>query len=67
MGIGMVRRVWTVLRDEKGIETGEWIAILAIVLTIAFLVYGTTGAGPLATGLTNTVNKITAALTGLNP
>jgi Flp pilus assembly pilin Flp len=67
MLMGMVRRIWTVLRDEKGIETGEWIAILALVLAIAFIVYGAGGGGALQTGLAGVVTQITTALAGLNP
>ncbi len=61
--------VWMSLRDERGIETAEWIAILAVVLAIAFIVYNPTSAtgGALGGALTGVVNSISTALTGLTP
>ena len=62
MFLEMARRLGMVLRDERGIETAEWIAILAIVLAIAFVVYTP---GGLEAGLTTVVTNITTALGGL--
>ncbi len=62
-------RVWKTLRDQRGIETGEWIAILAIVLAVAWAVYQPTSntGGTLGAALTGVVDKISTSLTGLTP
>jgi hypothetical protein len=44
------------LRDERGIETAEWLIITALVAAIALLVYSS--GGPLATGLQTAVCTI---------
>jgi len=46
------------LRDERGIETLEWIAIGALILGVAFVVYP----GTLQTGLITLVGNISTAL-----
>jgi len=53
-----MKRILGYLRDERGIETLEWIAIGALILGIAFVVYP----GTLGPALTTVVNNISTAL-----
>ncbi len=55
------RTLWMALRDERGAETGEWIAILALILGVAFLVYP----GALGPGLIALTGTIVGALGGI--
>lgn len=56
-----MKTVFTHLRNEQGIETLEWIAIGALILGIAFVVYP----GTLQPALTGLVTTISGALGGI--
>ena len=56
-----MKRILGYLRDERGIETLEWVAIGALVLGMAFVVYP----GTLQGGLLTLVGNIVTALTGV--
>jgi hypothetical protein len=56
-----MKRILGYLRDERGIETLEWIAIGALILGVAFVVYP----GTLQPVLTALVGTIGAALSGI--
>ena len=56
-----MKRILGYLRDERGIETLEWIAIGALILGIAFVVYP----GTLQPALTSLVTTIAGALSGI--
>jgi len=56
-----MKRILGYLRDERGIETLEWVAIGALVLGMAFVVYP----GTLQGGLVTLVGNIVTALTGV--
>jgi hypothetical protein len=56
-----MKRILGYLRDERGIETLEWIAIGALILGVAFVVYP----GTLQPVLTALVGTIGAALGGI--
>jgi Flp pilus assembly pilin Flp len=53
-----MKRILGYLRDERGIETLEWIAIGALILGVAFVVYP----GTLQPALVTLVTTIGAAL-----
>jgi Flp pilus assembly pilin Flp len=57
----VMKRILGYLRDERGIETLEWIAIGALILGVAFVVYP----GTLQAGLITLVGNISTALTGI--
>ena len=59
----MMRRILGYLKDERGIETLEWIAVGALILAVAIAVYPGTLTGQLQTVVTN----IGTTLTGLVP
>jgi Flp pilus assembly pilin Flp len=59
-GAGM-KRIVGYLKDEQGIETLEWIAVGALIIAVALVVYP----GTLQGGLITTVTAITNKLTGL--
>jgi Flp pilus assembly pilin Flp len=54
-----MQRILGYLRDERGLETMEWIAIGALVLGVAFVLYP----GVLQTALQAVVGNISTALT----
>ena len=55
----LVKRVQSVLRNEEGIETLEWIAIaVLIVIGVAFALY----AGPLKTAVSNAITSVSSHL-----
>lgn len=56
-----MKRILGYLKDERGIETLEWIAIGALILGVAFVVYP----GTLQGALTTVVGNISTALTGI--
>ena len=58
-----MKRILGYLKDERGIETLEWIAIGALILGVAFVVYP----GTLQGALTTTVTAVGNALTGAVP
>ncbi len=53
-----MKRILGYLRDERGIETLEWIAIGALILGVAFVVYP----GTLQPALITLVGTISTAL-----
>ena len=61
-GKAVMKRILGYLRDERGIETLEWVAIGALILGVAFVVYP----GTLQTALTTVVTNISGALTGIS-
>lgn len=58
-----MKRILGYLRDERGIETLEWIAIGALILGVAFVVYP----GALQTALVLLVGTISTALGAIGP
>jgi hypothetical protein len=58
-GGAVMKTILGYLRDERGLETMEWIAIGALVLGVAFVIYP----GVLQTALTTVVGNISTALT----
>lgn len=57
----MLQRMIGYLRNEQGIETLEWIAVGALIIAVAIVVYP----GTLQDGLVTVVNAVVAKLTGL--
>ena len=53
-----MKRILGYLKDERGIETLEWIAVGALILGVAIVVYP----GVLQTALVDTVGRISGAL-----
>lgn len=53
-----MKRILGYLKDERGVETLEWIAIGALILGVAFVVYP----GNLQLALTGVVTTISTAL-----
>jgi len=60
-GVIIVKKIMSYLRNEQGIETLEWIAMGAVIVALALLVYP----GTLATGINSVIADITTKLTGL--
>lgn len=58
-----MKKILGYLKDERGIETLEWIAIGALILGVAFVVYP----GTLQGALTTVVTNVGAALSGAVP
>jgi len=56
-----MKRILGYLKDERGIETLEWIAMGALILGVAFVVYP----GTLQGELTALVTRIGTALVGI--
>ena len=56
-----MKKVLGYVKDEQGIETLEWIAVGALIIAVALVVYP----GTLQDGLVTVVQKITAKLTGI--
>jgi len=56
-----MKRILGYLKDEKGIETLEWIAVGALIVAVALVVYP----GTLQGGLITVVTAITDKLTGI--
>jgi Flp pilus assembly pilin Flp len=57
-----MKRMLGYLRDERGIETLEWIAIGALILGVAFVVYPST-LQPALTGLVGTISTALGTIT----
>lgn len=57
----MLQRMIGYLKNEQGIETLEWIAVGALIIAVAVVVYP----GTLQTGLIAVVTAVTDKLTGL--
>lgn len=58
----MGKTVTSLLVNERGIETLEWLAVAVLILIVAFAIFPV-----LQTGLTTVVNNITTALTSSVP
>jgi Flp pilus assembly pilin Flp len=56
-----MKKVLGYLKDEQGIETLEWIAVGALIVAVALVVYP----GTLQGGLITVVTAITDKLTGI--
>ena len=56
-----MKRIVGYLKDEQGIETLEWIAVGALIIAVALVVYP----GTLQGGLVTVVQAITDKLTGI--
>jgi Flp pilus assembly pilin Flp len=56
-----MKKILGYLRDEKGIETLEWIAVGALIVAVALVVYP----GTLQQALLDVVASISGALTGI--
>ena len=56
-----VFQILKVLRDQRGGQTLEWIAVAAFIMAIGALVYGGAN-GTITTALTNAANDISANL-----
>lgn len=56
-----MKRILGYLKDERGVETLEWIAVGALIVALAMAVYP----GTLQTGINNVITNITTALTGI--
>ena len=56
-----MKKILGYLKDEQGIETLEWIAVGALIVAVALVVYP----GTLQDGLVTVVGKITDKLTGI--
>lgn len=56
-----MKRILGYLKDEQGIETLEWIAVGALIVAVALVVYP----GTLQGGLITVVTAITDKLTGI--
>ena len=56
-----MKKILGYVKDEQGIETLEWIAVGALVVAMALVVYP----GVLQTALVDVVTAISAALTGI--
>ena len=54
-----MKKILGYVKDEQGIETLEWIAVGALIIAVALVVYP----GNLQTGLQTVVDAITAKLT----
>ena len=58
----MFKTVWTYVRNERGVETLEWIVVGALIVAIGIAVYP----GTLQTQLTSAMNAIGTTVTGLS-
>jgi Flp pilus assembly pilin Flp len=56
-----MKKVLGYVKDEQGIETLEWIAVGALIIAVALVVYP----GTLQGGLVTVVQAITDKLTGI--
>ena len=56
-----MKKIFGYLKDEQGIETLEWIAVGALIIAVALVVYP----GTLQGGLVTVVQAITDKLTGI--
>lgn len=57
-----MKRILGYLRDERGVETLEWIAVAALIVALAIAVYP----GTLQTALEAVIGDISTALMGIN-
>ena len=56
-----MKRILGYLKDERGVETLEWIAVGALIVALAMAVYP----GTLQTGINTVIGNIVTALTGI--
>jgi Flp pilus assembly pilin Flp len=56
-----MKRILGYLKDERGVETLEWIAVGALIVALAMAVYP----GTLQTGINDVITDIVTALTGI--
>jgi Flp pilus assembly pilin Flp len=56
-----MKKILGYLRDERGVETLEWIAVAALIVALAIAVYP----GTLQTALETVIGDISTKLTGL--
>ena len=56
-----MKKILGYLRDEKGIETLEWIAVGALIVALAIAVYP----GTLEDGINGVITAITGKLVGI--
>lgn len=56
-----LKRILGYLKDERGVETLEWIAVGAAIVALAMLVYP----GTLQTGINSVITDIVTKLVGL--
>jgi Flp pilus assembly pilin Flp len=56
-----MKKILGYVRDERGIETLEWIAVGALIVAVALVVYP----GTLQDALVDVVDSISTALTGI--
>ena len=57
----MFKTVWTYVRNERGVETLEWIVVGALIVAIGIAVYPST----LQTQLISTITTIGGTVAGL--
>ena len=57
-----MKRILGYLKDERGVETLEWIAVGALIVSLAILVYP----GTLKAGIDDVITDIVAALKAIN-
>jgi len=57
-----MKKILGYVRDERGIETLEWIAVAALIVALAIAVYP----GTLQTALEAVIADISTALVGIN-
>jgi Flp pilus assembly pilin Flp len=58
-----MRKLVAILRDQRGVETLEWIIVGGLITVVAIAVYETN----MKTGLTGAVTSIIDAITGKMP
>lgn len=61
-GEAVMKRILGYLKDERGIETLEWIAVGALILGVAIAVYPGTLQGSLTTVVTNIGTTLVGAV-----
>ena len=60
---GLVSRMWTRLKNERGAEMVEWIVVVAVLAVVALAVFGPNGV--LQNALTGGINTISNSLNNL--
>ena len=58
----VLKTIWSYVRDERGVETLEWIVVGALIVAIGIAVYP----GSLQSQLTSAINSIGATVAGLS-
>ena len=57
----MLKKTWSYVNDERGVETLEWIVVGALIVAVGIAVYQ----GALQSQLITAVNAIGGTITGL--